>query len=262
MGLPFFGSRPSTRGRPGPLFAGLSLIRRCLRIGVTVTFPRLLVAIQRNLPVKQVNVNRPVKQFYYVNNPYDQPADQSRLLYKWRQHRPEETALLQYVATTTLAIFAFEEGHWDRARATLTLFLGTIAGWYNGSTFAHTPPVVWVSIFWAMDWVLGSGLAISRRQWSPRKAFFSIVKCLVYLAALAVAFGLRESHMLGAWAISGVIEAGILCAEGSSVMRNGARLTGSRLLHWFADSMEARVAALEQQIQETAKENINDQPGK
>ena len=152
--------------------------------------------------------------------------------------------MLNYLFSVSLGILAVENGELHRAKAAFIVLVGILVGWYQRNAFVHTPPVVWVSVFWTMDWILGSILALYLRKWLPRKAFFSIVKWMVYVSALAVAFGLRESQILGGWAISGMIETAILCAEVSSVMRNGARLTNSKILHWFADSLDHKVDEL------------------
>lgn len=140
--------------------------------------------------------------------------------------------------------------------------------------FPGSSPVFWVTIFWCLDWILGSWLAIRRRNWSPKRATYSIAKWLLWMFALAVAWGFRDANFLGASYLAAVMEAAIIMAEGSSVLRNAAELSDNklakRLLGVFATAIEGRVDELEHKIEtvqeatqatETRVENLEKKEG-
>ena len=88
-----------------------------------------------------------------------------------------------------------------------TVILG--AAWailtHHFGAFPASNPVFWVSIFWAMDWILGSCVAIKTHNWSPRRSFHGILKWLLWMAVLTVAWGIRDMGFLGCTLIGGMI---------------------------------------------------------
>lgn len=126
---------------------------------------------------------------------------------------------------------------------------------FNG--FALSNPVFWVSIFWAMDWVLGSINAFRSRQWSPRRSFYGVIKWFIWMCVLSVAWGVRSSNFLGCSFIAACIEVAILLTEGTSVLRNCAELSDNkrakRLLNRFADATEKKLEQLEERLAVTER---------
>ena len=132
--------------------------------------------------------------------------------------------------------------------------------------FPASNPVFWVSIFWAMDWILGSCVAIKTHNWSPRRSFHGILKWLLWMAVLTVAWGIRDMGFLGCTLIGGMIEVAIMLTEGSSVMRNCAILSNNpnaqRLLNKFADAADQKLSQLEARLSqvENATPSANGKP--
>jgi hypothetical protein len=118
--------------------------------------------------------------------------------------------------------------------------------------FPASNPVFWVSIFWAMDWVLGSCVAIKTNNWSPRRSFHGVIKWMLWMAVLTVAWGIRDMNFLGCTLIGGMIEVAIMLTEGSSVMRNCAILSNNpkaqRLLNRFADAADSKLSQIESRL--------------
>lgn len=132
--------------------------------------------------------------------------------------------------------------------------------------FPASNPVFWVSIFWAMDWVLGSCVAFKQNNWSPRRSFHGILKWLLWMAVLTVAWGIRDMGFLGCTLIGGMIEVAIMLTEGSSVMRNCAILSNNPkaqlLLNKFADAADQKLSQLEARLSqvENAAPSTNGEP--
>lgn len=104
--------------------------------------------------------------------------------------------------------------------------------------YAGDPFVLVVTVLWALDWILGFSLAVRRRKVSTRRAFYSVVKWLVYMAALAVSWAFRSNGVpFDDW-IAYLIGFAISATEGISVLRNAARLTGIRRLEQIADYLD------------------------
>jgi len=137
---------------------------------------------------------------------------------------------------------------------------------HHFGAFPASNPVFWVSIFWAMDWVLGSFVAFKNNSWSPRRSFHGVLKWLLWMAVLTVAWGIRDMGFLGCTLIGGMIEVAIMLTEGSSVMRNCAILSNNpkaqRLLNKFADAADQKLSQLEARLSqvENASPSPNDKP--
>lgn len=137
--------------------------------------------------------------------------------------------------------------------------------------FWGSPVVQWVTVFWALDWVLGSLLAWREHRYDPRRGLFSTVKWLIWMSALAVCWGFRhDGTPYDDW-IPPLLEVGILLTEGASVLRNGAvlqaSLSGSKepsILGRFAGfldrDLKRRLDALEQQPPEGPDEGPSPVP--
>lgn len=121
--------------------------------------------------------------------------------------------------------------------------------------FWWSSPVVWIGVFWGLDWITGSINAIRdglshpedpRRGWRVARAAWSVGKLLLWLCVLAVAWGLRDSGIWGGGLCASCLEAGVLLTEASSVIRNCARLSDSpvarRVLTIYADRFEDRAS--------------------
>lgn len=104
--------------------------------------------------------------------------------------------------------------------------------------YAADPFVLIVSVLWALDWVLGFSLAVRERRVSTRRAFYSVVKWLVYMAALGVSWAFRTDGVPWDDWIAYLIGFAITATEGISVLRNAGRLTGLRRLMQLADYLE------------------------
>lgn len=117
--------------------------------------------------------------------------------------------------------------------------------------FWWSSPVVWICLFWAADWVLGSARALHdgwthpddpTRGWRARRAAGSVGKLMAWLAVLGVAWGMRDSHMLGGVMAAACLEAGVLLAEVSSVLYHLGEITGSPVLRFYATKFRHRAA--------------------
>ena len=168
-----------------------------------------------------------------------------------------------------LDYLSFQLGQISPDNRTLpTIVLG--AAWallsHHFGAFPASSPVFWVSIFWAMDWILGSCVALKTHNWSPRRSFHGILKWLLWMAVLTVAWGIRDMGFLGCTMIGGMIEVAIMLTEGSSVMRNCAILSNNpkaqRLLNKFADAADQKLSQLEARLSqvENATPSANGKP--
>lgn len=155
--------------------------------------------------------------------------------------------MLRYLRCILGHLVALPEGKLDVRHLAATIGLAPIldalqAHW---SGFPLSSPVVWAVAFWAGDWVAGSLVALRAKQWRARRGLYSVVKLLIWIAALAVAYGLRDSGAPGCGLAAGAIEAAVLLTEGSSVLRNLALLSDNeaarRVLSVYADTLEWRV---------------------
>jgi len=149
-----------------------------------------------------------------------------------------------------------------------TILLGGLWGVLTNhfGDFPASNPVFWVSIFWGMDWILGSCVALKNNNWSPRRSFHGILKWLLWMAVLTVAWGIRDMQFLGCTWIGGMIEVAIMLTEGSSVMRNCAILSNNpkaqRLLNKFADAADQKLSQIEARLSqvENATPSQNGKP--
>lgn len=128
----------------------------------------------------------------------------------------------------------------------------TTITWGNAGTMArewlHAGPLFVVLCLWALDMLTGTVQALIRRDFSPSKSLFGVLKLLVWVGALGVAWLLRvDGYPLDDW-FAPLVEYAVILTEASSVLRNLAelheRLTGkpSRVLRWFASRVEQATA--------------------
>ena len=117
--------------------------------------------------------------------------------------------------------------------------------------FWWSSPVVWICLFWSFDWLLGSGRALHEGWAHPgdptkgfraRRAAASVGKLLVWLLVLMVAWGLRDSRMLGGTLAAACLEAGVLLTEASSVLYHLGEITGAPFLRFYATKFRAQAA--------------------
>lgn len=115
------------------------------------------------------------------------------------------------------------------------------------SAFWWSSPLVWICLFWAADWVLGSSRALyagwahpddPARGWRPARAARSVLKLLTWVCVLMVAWGLRDSAGVGGAMAAACIEAGVLLTEAGSVCGHLAEVSGLPVLRVFASKMK------------------------
>lgn len=108
------------------------------------------------------------------------------------------------------------------------LVLGPIWGYIHAFHLSDNfwaSPYVWVSVFWVLNWVLGTILAIRDREWTPRDSFRSVIKLIVWLTALGLASGLKKSGVTGGFIPAGVLEFGVVITEFVYALRNLGRFS-------------------------------------
>lgn len=97
-------------------------------------------------------------------------------------------------------------------------------GWWATSALS------WLAIFWSIDFVLGSARAIHAGKWKARVALMSGTKLGVGSLLLLISYALKDSHIIGTWAISSLLDAVPLLAEISSVLIHVGQLTGNSMV--------------------------------
>lgn len=131
-----------------------------------------------------------------------------------------------------------------------TVLYASLGGltWGSLPTAAHEflngAPIVIICVLWTMDMIIGTLLAIFKRNYSPRKSFYGLVKLLVYSGVLAVAYITQhDGNSLDDW-LRPVIEMAVIFTEMSSVLRNSAgmmqKVTGrkSKVLEFFGSQID------------------------
>ena len=106
------------------------------------------------------------------------------------------------------------------------------------------PLVLVVTVLWALDWVTGGALAWREHRYSTRRGLYSVVKWLLWMAALGVGWAFRYNGFPGDDVVPVMIGAAIVWTEGLSVLRNCARLAGASggILSRTADGLESECA--------------------
>ena len=84
---------------------------------------------------------------------------------------------------------------------------------------------IWVTIFWLVNWLIGTALALVDRVWTPKASAQSLVKLLVYMFALLLASGLKKTHVSGGWFPAGILEAMVAFTTFSYALRSLGRLS-------------------------------------
>ncbi len=135
--------------------------------------------------------------------------------------------------------------------------IGPIWGYlhkYYLSGLFWASPYVWISLFWAANWIIGTILALLSppplpgqvdERWRPRKSLQSVVKLLIWLCAFMVATGLQRSGIPGGWLPAGIITAAGVLTEGAYLLRNLGRIAKKfgnarqgEILGYVADTTE------------------------
>jgi len=136
----------------------------------------------------------------------------------------------------------------DATRHVEIYWLGPAWGYlheYYLSGLLWASPYVWISLFWASNWVIGTILAVADREWEGRKSLQSIVKLMIWLCAFMVATGLIRSGITGGWIPAGIITFAGMATEGSYLLRNLGRVAKrlgnthqGEILGYVADTTE------------------------
>jgi len=58
--------------------------------------------------------------------------------------------------------------------------------------FINQAPIVIVCMLWTLDMIVGTILAVMKKDYSPRKTLYGLVKLVVYASALIVAYVLHH----------------------------------------------------------------------
>lgn len=118
--------------------------------------------------------------------------------------------------------------------------------------FWWSSPFVWICLFWAADWCLGSARALHdgwshpeqpERGWRAARAARSVLKLGVWLAVLGVAWGIRDSGIPYGTVPAGCLEAGVILTEAGSVVAHLAELSGSPTLRFLATKIRRQTGA-------------------
>lgn len=124
--------------------------------------------------------------------------------------------------------------------------------WSKLDGFAFSNTVFWVTLFWGLDLILGSWLAWREHRFSPSRATRSILKWLLWVVVLVVAWGIRDLGFWGSVFVAKVIEGAVILAEATSVLRNAASLSDNprakKLMNRFADVADKKLDELEQRL--------------
>lgn len=137
-------------------------------------------------------------------------------------------------------------GYWDYltsyakealsiAREGLSLIVGSTWGLVQAKLagFWFTSALFWLSIFWLVDFLLGSGRAIAAGQWRARRALLSGAKLATGCLVLMTAHAMRDSSVGGhviSQAVASLLEAVVLLAEFSSVLIHAGTLSDSKIV--------------------------------
>lgn len=122
--------------------------------------------------------------------------------------------------------------------------------------FGVSQALVWMSLLWGADFVLGSMVALrdswigGPNRWAPSRVGKSVAKWTAWFVVLALTHAVRQ-HGFGA--ISTCVEAAILLSEATSVIRNAGILTGRPWVSKFASGLER----LEQAAADRAEEALD-----
>lgn len=109
-------------------------------------------------------------------------------------------------------------------KMTLMGFLVVFWEWYRQNVNIHVTPVFTVfTVFWAIDMMLGVGIAIAEKRYQTRKVFKGILKWFVMVGVLLLAWGFRFDGIPSDDIIVTILEVAILFHVGMSVMRNALR---------------------------------------
>lgn len=130
--------------------------------------------------------------------------------------------------------------------------LGPLWGWIHEQYLSGqlmASPIVWVTVFWTMNWLIGSFLALMKtmnpkpgeeaERWQPRKSLRSIGKLTVWLGALGMAWGLKKSGITGGWIPAGTLDVAVILTEFAYLVRNLGRLA-----KWMGNDQQGNILTL------------------
>lgn len=112
----------------------------------------------------------------------------------------------------------------ERAALVFGLIWNEVRARFSGFWFAA--PLFWVSVFWAIDFALGSGRALYAGEWKARRSLMSGFKLAGGCCVLLVSHAMRDSHLPFASIPASLLETVVLFAEFSSVLIHVGELTG------------------------------------
>ena len=171
--------------------------------------------------------------------------------------------LRMYLAKQILAVTGLSGDQvWNKGLRIAVLTFGPVIAILDKhmSGLLSSSMFFWVTIFWALDWLLGGIKAWRAKKWSARRGFYSVWKWVGWVIALTIAWGMRDSGVVGGGLIAGCIEAAVLFTEGASVLRNLADLLPEKsvfggLMRVMAKNMERK---LEEEIKVPGKNGVSD----
>ena len=129
---------------------------------------------------------------------------------------------------------------------------------YSG--FFMSDPVWLVTACWAVDFLLGTILALrdswrgGPNRWSPACCARSLGKWLLWMTVLFVTFNLRKAGGFGFGPFASLLESAIVLSEVTSAIRNAGKLNGARWLERFAAAGEHGVERIAERVEATMGE--------
>lgn len=154
--------------------------------------------------------------------------------------------MLSYLGAHLLAILPLtSDGEIDLRGLSLRAIAGGIWSWFLAYAVpllghvARTVPITTILLLWTADMIVGTMVAIKRRNWSSKRAKAGVAKlCLLWLPAMACTCLLRDSHAIGAALLAGTVESYVLFVEFGSVLQNLGRLSNHRGIEQAGDAVE------------------------
>lgn len=114
--------------------------------------------------------------------------------------------------------------------------------------FVGSITVTVITLFWFCDLMLGTGRALYNKEFSPNKFVVGMRRWLLWMVALFVALMIRVSIPVVGGVLASLIESVIILAEGSSILRNLALISGDervkRILNMYSDVISDKIDEL------------------